>query len=130
MGADVRPRQDSPLDRRARPVRVHATRNLVHAYRPAGGIWQFETVDAAGNVGGRSRTAIDRVGGVHIVYEDTINGLKEAVRAPGAAGWTVTVVDAGGAKGDLFVAADDTTHIAYYHSAEGAVKWASRAPCR
>lgn len=103
--------------------------NLVYAHRPAGGVWQYETVDAPGNVGARSRIAVDTKGAVHIVYDDTLNGLKEAVRTPGGSAWTVTVVDPNGAKGDVLVDADGTTHVAYSNEPEKAVKWASRPPC-
>lgn len=104
--------------------------DLVHAQRPPAGVWQFETVESDGNVGAQSRVVVDAAGGVHIVYDDPLNGLKEAFRARGATAWTIRVIDPNGARGDLLVDADGTTHVAYVHDVDRAVRWATRPPCR
>jgi hypothetical protein len=108
-----------------------SSQNLKFALRPAATeTWEFETVDAAGEVGSFCSLSHERSGGtIYAAYFDAGNGaLKVATRE--AATWTVQEIDRGGEESprgkwtSIKVDALGNQHVAYYDEGKQNLKYA------
>jgi hypothetical protein len=94
----------------------------------SGGVWSFQTIDAAGRVGLYSSIA-RVVGGLAIAYSDSTKGrLKYAERIGGGA-WAVRTVDSSGIVGQFasMTARGSTRGISYYDASHGDLRFAIRS---
>lgn len=85
-----------------------AIARVIHAYRPAGGLWVFEYVDA----GARPSIAIDSLDRVHVAYGRD-GTLRYAIQD--TTGWSFELADEGPTAMTTSIALDlfDRPHIAY-----------------
>jgi len=102
--------------------------DLKHAVR-TGGVWQLESVDAAGDVGLTPSIALGPSGAVHICYQDITNqALKHATNASGS--WILETVDSSGNVGVCSSAAVDASgalHVSYRDDSIGGLRYATNS---
>jgi hypothetical protein len=102
--------------------------DLKHAWR-SGGVWQLETLDSAGDVGGTPSIALGGSGEVHIAYSDATSGhLKHATNASGS--WVLETVDPApnvGMASSIVLSPAGDIHLSYVDGAAGGIKYATNA---
>jgi len=101
----------------------------IWCYAWNGSVWQSQSVDNAGWMGGTRSLALDVSGKPSISYSDNNYDLKYA--AWNGSAWQIQTVDSAGAVGSFTSMALDSSgnpHISYYDSANGDLKYAELVP--
>ena len=103
---------------------------LRRSWRPRGGIWHRETVDATGNTGQFSDLTVSGTGDVRITYWDATNtAARWAGRNMGSAMWTLETIDNSAQVGRFTSIESDATgadHVAYCDDQNQTARYARR----